>query len=57
MKAHHEGVARGLKAAGLNVARDALLELQAVMADGAQLDELESKCEIFKTVLLSLGNS
>lgn len=49
-KAHYEGVARGLKAAGRDVARDALLELEAVMANGAQLDELESKCEILTAI-------
>ena len=39
-----------LKAAGRDVARDALLELEAVMANGAQLDELESKCEILTAI-------
>lgn len=42
-KAHHEGIAEGLRAAGRGVAPDVLRELQALAADDAPLDVLENK--------------
>lgn len=42
-KAHHEGIAEGLQAAGRSVAQEVLQKLQAAATDGAPLDVLENK--------------